>query len=114
MSIEEYLRGLVYYDVPDNALRSILYKRGVAEGADVDTLTEKEMDLCLGEVYMWCASTPSSKNNTEDSDGSWKHTEGGWQTSAYDKRQLRAMAQDLFKKWDEVLSSDSKITLINL
>lgn len=114
MTIEEYLRGLVYYDVPDSTLRSILFKRKVAEGADVDTLEERDLDLCLAEVYMWCASTPSSKNNTEDSDGSWKHTEGGWQTSAYDKRQMRTMALDLFKKWGESLSSESKVVLINL
>ena len=114
MTIEEYLRGLVYYEIPDATLRSILYKRNVADGEDVSALTERDMDLCLAEVYMWCASTPSSRNNTEDADGNWKHIEGGWQTSAYDKRQMRSMALDLFKKWGESLTSGSKIVPMNL
>lgn len=114
LTIEQYLRGFVSYDVPDNAMRSILYKMNVAVGASVDCLTERERDLCLAWLYLWCATTPSVKNSSEDSDGNWKHTEGGWQTSAYDKRQLRAMAQDLFNKWDEKITSNTKITIINI
>ena len=114
MTIEEYLRGLVCYDIPDNTLSAILFKRNVIAGFDVGDLEERDRDLCLAEVYMWCATTPSAKNNTEDADGNWKHVEGGWQTSAYDERQMRAMAKELFDKWGENSTAIKKITLINL
>ena len=61
-----------------------------------------------------CGAPPRAKNNTEDADGNWKHVEGGWQTSAYDKRQMRAMAKELFDKWGENSTAIKKITLINL
>ncbi|MFQ7087197.1 MAG: hypothetical protein ACLRTD_22375 [Bacteroides sp.] len=35
----------------------------------VSELTERQLDLATADIYMWCASTPSSKNDTEDSDG---------------------------------------------
>lgn len=114
MVIEEYLRGLVSYDLPDNTLKSILFKRDVNPGEEVDNVSEKDRDLCLAEVYLWCATTPSAKNNTEDADGNWKHIEAGWTTSAFDKRQLRAMAKELFDKWGETATTIQKITLINL
>ena len=91
MPIEEYLRGVVGYQIADNALNSILFKRKIAAEAMASSLTEKQLDLCTADLYLWCAATPSTQNNTEDSDGGWKHVEGGWQTSAFDKRELRAM-----------------------
>ena len=65
------------------------------------------------EDFLSGATTPSSKNDTEDSDGGWKHKEGGWQTSAYDKRQLREMAKELYEKWDEEVVKGSKIRIVN-
>lgn len=101
MLIEDYLRGATAYDVPDNALRRITVRRGISAGALISSLSERQLDLATADLYMWCASTPSSKDSTEDSDGTWKHKEGGWQTSAYDKRQLREMAAELYAKWEE-------------
>ena len=47
MPIEEYLRGVVGYQIADNALNSILFKRKIAAGAMASSLTEKQLDLCL-------------------------------------------------------------------
>ena len=114
MTIEDFLRGAVDYTISDNALKRVLVKRQIASGTLVSKLSEKELDLSTADIYMWCASTPSSRNDTEDSDGGWKHKEGGWQTSAYDKRQLREMARELYEKWDENVVKSSKIRIINL
>lgn len=113
MTIEDFLRGAVDYEINDNALKRILVKRQIASESSVSSLSERELDLATADVYMWCASTPSMKNATEDSDGGWKHKEGGWQTSAYDKRQLREMANSLYEKWDETPVKASKIRIIN-
>lgn len=113
MPIEEYLRGVVSYQVADNALNSILFKRKIAAGEMASALTEKQLDLCTADLYLWCATTPSTQNNTEDSDGGWKHVEGGWQTSAYDKRELRAMAKELYEKWGEKMPGKSKMKIVH-
>ena len=47
MPIEEYLRGVVGYQIADNALNSILFKRKIAAEAMASSLTEKQLDLVL-------------------------------------------------------------------
>ncbi len=113
MPIEEYLRGVVGYQIADNALNSILFKRKIAAEAMASSLTEKQLDLCTADLYLWCAATPSTQNNSEDSDGGWKHVEGGWQTSAFDKRELRAMAKELYEKWGENMPGKSKMKIVH-
>lgn len=124
LTIEDYLKGVTAYEIAENALRVVLVKRGVSRKALVSellTLTDENgvqigqrtLDLATADIYMWCASTPSVKNDTEDSDGGWKHKEGGWQTSAYDKRELRAMAKELYDKWGEVSNINSKMRIVN-
>lgn len=111
LTIEAYLRGMVSYEVPDGALASIMLRRGLDFGVPAAALREKERELCTADLYMWCAGTPSAKNDTEDADAGWKHKEGGWQTSAYDKRLLRQMANDLYAKWGEEGGSRSRFVI---
>lgn len=113
MSIEEYLGSVTSYDVPDNSIKGILIRRGIRFGSQITSLTERDIDLATADVYMWCATTPSSKSSTEDSDGLWKHKEGGWATSAFDKRELRRMARELYSKWGEDLAKGSRFRIIN-
>lgn len=101
MTIEAYLRGCVGFDVSDEAIATILVDREVESGADVTTLDKRTKDLCKADLYMWCASTPSIMGSFEDSNGVWKHKEGGTQSSAFDKRNLRAMANDIYKLYGE-------------
>lgn len=101
VAIEEYLRGKVGFSVEDNAIVSILIDRNIESGSLVSTLSRKQRDLCTADLYMWCASTPSIIGSVKDSDGNWSHQEGGTQSSAFDKRNLRAMASDIYKKYGE-------------
>jgi hypothetical protein len=101
MTVEDYLHGCVGFDVADNAIATILIDRGVESGSSVTSLEKKTKDLCKADLYMWCASTPSIIGSVEDSNGVWKHKEGGTQSSAYDKRNLRAMANDIYRLYGE-------------
>lgn len=101
MTVEDYLHGCVGFDVAENAIATILIDRGVEAGSSVLTLDKKTKDLCKADLYMWCASTPSIIGSVEDSNGVWKHKEGGTQSSAYDKRNLRAMANDIYRLYGE-------------
>ena len=110
MTIEAYLRGCVGFDVSDEAIATILVDREVEHGADVADLSKKTKDLCKADLYMWCASTTSIVGSVEDSNGVWKHKEGGTQSSAFDKRNLRAMANDIYKMYGEnVVTSKMRI-----
>lgn len=103
LTIEDYLRGMVPADLPERALASIFAKRGIEAGTAAGTLDEKLRDLSLADVYVYVSAMPSVRNNTEDSDGGWKHTEGGYQMTVSDKRALRALARRLLEKWGERL-----------
>lgn len=115
MTIEAYLRGCVGFDVSDEAIATILVDREVEIGADVTDLDKRTKDLCKADLYMWCASTPSKIGSVEDVDGNWKHKEGGTESSAFDKRNLRAMANDIYKKYGEnVIKSSISINSIGM
>ncbi len=113
LTLGDYLRGLTSYEVPDNALVTIMLRRSLTLETSASLVSEKDRDLCTADLYMWCATTPSVKNDTEDADAGWKHKEGGWQTSAYDKRLLRQMANDIYSKWGEESGSRSYFTIHN-
>lgn len=99
--VEDYLRGCVGFEVDDSAITTILIDREVEPGTDVRSLDKRTKDLCRADLYMWCASTPSVTGSVEDADGGWKHKEGGTQSSAYDKRNLRQMANDIYARYGE-------------
>lgn len=114
LPIEQYLRGTVGFDIPDLAINAILVKRQIEANTMVSTMTEKDIDLSTADLYMYCASTPSVKGVTIDAHGSWKHQEGGWESSAFDKRNLRKMANDLYAKWGEKTGENSAFRIIRL
>ena len=101
LTIENYLRGKVGFEIPDNALLSIFADRGLEKGQLIEGVEKRTLDLATADLYMYCASTPSVKGSTEDSHGGWKHKDGGWESSAYDKRNLRQMANDIYAKYGE-------------
>ena len=112
-TIEEYLRGCVGFEVADSAITTILIDREIVPGTDVTTLEKRQKDLCRADLYMWCASTPSVNGSVEDANGVWKHKEGGTQSSAYDKRNLRQMANDIYALYGENVRKSS-IKIVNL
>lgn len=115
MTVEDYLYGCVGFDVAENAIATILVDRGVVAGASVLSLDKKTKDLCKADLYMWCASTPSIMGSMEDSNGVWKHKEGGTQSSAYDKRNLRNMANEIYRLYGEsTVKSQMKIVSFGL
>ncbi len=99
MLIEEYIKNLTAFDVTDGAIANILVDAGVAAGSDISSLTVKQMDLCKGYTYIWCATVPTTSGSVEDADNGWSHREGGKQVAASDKRLLRRMGLDLLAQY---------------
>lgn len=114
-TIEEYLRGCVGFEVSDSAISTILIDREIVPGTDISDIDKRTRDLCKADLYMWCASTPSVTGSVEDADGEWRHREGGTQSSAYDKRNLRQMANDIYKLYGEnVVKSSMKMNCFGM
>lgn len=101
MTVEDYLYGCVGFEVAESAIATILVDRGIESGSSILALDKKTKDLCKADLYMWCASTPSKTGSVEEADGYWKHRTTGAESSAFDKRNLRAMANDIYKKYGE-------------
>ena len=120
ITIEQYLRGKVGYDIPDNAIASILVDRGIEVGTNVSELNTdsatntKLKDLCTADLHLYCASTPSTISSHREQDGGWTLESGGTQHSAYDARQLRAMAQAIYDKYGEKTTATNYIKIINM
>lgn len=100
-TIEEYLRGIVNIAVTDEALKSICMRLKIAEGADYNSLSEREIDLSTAWLYVWLASSPSTSNKVSDKDGDWSHSEGGVTMSKDVLKSYLKMANALFEKWGE-------------
>ena len=120
ITIEQYLRGKVGYEIPDNAIASILVDRDIEAGTKVTELSTDEAtntklkDLCTADLYLYCASTPSTISSHKEQDGGWTLESGGTQHSAYDARQLRAMAQAIYDKYGEKTTATNYIKIINM
>lgn len=110
MTIEQYLRGKVGFEVADNAISVILEDRGITAGADSSTLDLRTKELATADLYMWCASTPSKQDTSFEADGGWKSQKGGWESSAYDKRNLREMANEIYEKYGENVHESNGFT----
>lgn len=120
ITIEQYLSGKVGYDVPDNAIASILSDRDIDPGTIVNNLSEDKVtntklkELCTADLYLYCASTPSTISSHKEQDGSWTLESGGMQHSAYDSRQLRAMAKAIYDKYGETIQSKSTVKIFDM
>lgn len=110
MNIVEYLRGKVGFEVTDSAISVILEDRDIYEGEDSSDLDLRTKELATADLYMWCASTPSKQNTSFEADGGWKSQKGGWESSAFDKRNLREMANAIYAKYGEGVNESNGFT----
>lgn len=101
MTISEYLRGLIAFDISDANVASVMYDRGVQDKEYVEDLTEREKDLCKADVYVFAATSPSTKGSVEDVNGVWKHKEGGSTMAGGEAARLIYLANRLYRKWGE-------------
>lgn len=110
MNIVEYLRGKVGFEVTDSAIQVILEDRDIYEGEDSTDIDLRTKELATADLYMWCASTPSKQNTSFEADGGWKSQKGGWESSAFDKRNLREMANAIYAKYGEDVKESNGFT----
>lgn len=113
VTIEDYLRGLVAFDVPDSALNSIRVFRNISKGADVVELSQRQKDLAYADLLMWASSNPSSYTGEKQSDGGWSQTGASKTLTATDKRRFEDQARSIYKQYGDPRYSSS-IKIVNL
>lgn len=110
ITIEDYLRGLVGFDISDSVLNSVRAYRQVKKAADISELTMKQKDLLYADLLMWASTSPTSYTGTKESDGGWSRTESNKTISVTDKKRFENMAMSIYKKYlDRKYSSSIKI-----
>lgn len=113
LTIEDYLKGLVGFDVTDSVLDSIRIYRNVKKGTDTEELTVKQKDLLYADLLMWASTSPTSYTGTKESDGGWSKTESNKTISVTDKKRFENMAMAIYKKYLDRKYNPS-IKIINL
>lgn len=110
-TIEQYLSGKVDFNISENTLNAIFADRGVTKGTPLSDVTEKQKDLCLADLYMYMATSSTSKTGEYESDGGWQRQRSA--KNVVDRAGFREMARELYDKWDEkpVGASTGKIKM---
>ena len=101
VSIEDYLKGMVGFDVPASTINSIRINRKITKGSDVAELSDKDKDLAYADLLMWASTNPSSYTGSKQSDGGWTQTEASKTLNASDKKSFRSMAMDIYKRYGD-------------
>lgn len=101
VSIEDYLKGMVGFDVPVSTINSIRINREITKGSDVVELSDKDKDLAYADLLMWASTNPSSYTGSKQSDGGWTQTEASKTLNASDKKSFRSMAMDIYKRYGD-------------
>lgn len=112
--IEEWLAGMVDFDVPESTIRAILFNNGVSPATEMTAVTEKQKDLSLADLYMWLAGSSSASSGEYVSDGGWQHQKAN--KSVVDRAALKRMAEQLYAKWqsDKANTTGSGTTIKHL
>lgn len=115
LTIKEWLQGKVGVTLTNEVLRTAMWSANINDDdAPMCAVSPEQADLALAEIYWWVASQPYTKNKVEDSDGQWKHIDGGYIMSEQDKRWYRDEANRIWRRWNKEIKKQATVKLINL
>lgn len=85
----------------EDGVLAVLAERGIAPGIPFDDLSQKEKDLLMASGLLSQILLCGGGSTVKDVDGSWSHTEGGWQITKADKEAWINLYTLLCRKWGE-------------
>lgn len=101
-TVDDYLRGSVAVNVPDNTVRAILSDNDVQEGTAMSDLDTRTKSLCLADLYRWCSTLPSTTGRIEDKHGVWSHSEGSATVTNADRSRWIKLANAIYRRYGEL------------
>lgn len=112
MTVENWLRGKVDYDVPELTIAAILEDNGINEGEYASEICQRQKDLALADLYSWVATSSTSSSGEYESDGGWQKQKSA--KNVVNRGWFAQEAARLRKKWDVETGITNTITMSNL
>lgn len=109
LTINQWLRSKVDFEVPDITVISILEDNGIEDGAIASFVPLRNKDLALADLYFWIAGSSSSSSGEYESDGGWQHQKSA--KTVVNRAYFKALADELRKKWGVATTSAGKIKM---
>lgn len=105
----DYLASRVKFDVPEQTILGIMYKRGIDRDSLICDNENNILELAYADILKWFIVGPSKVNNTSDSDNGWTHSGGGYELSDEDRYEMKAEANAIYTQLepDSVLKKKS-------
>ena len=107
VTVVQYMKGIIGVNIPDDTISVILDNRGILESETISALTVEQKDLLRADIYSYCTTIPSTSGIVDDSDGDWRHREGGIQLSGQDKRRMGGLQMPFIGNMETVMASSS-------
>lgn len=111
-TIEQWLIGMVDFNIPEATLKAILFNNEVQEGTPVTGVDERERDLCLADLLMWLSSSSTATSGEYISDGGWQHQKST--KNVFDRSSLAARAKALYQKWGSDKAESAVVSKITI
>lgn len=111
-TIEQWLIGMVDFNIPEATLKAILFNNEVQEGTPVTGVDERERDLCLADLLMWLSSSSTATSGEYISDGGWQHQKST--KNVFDRSGLAARAKALYQKWGSDKAESAVVSKITI
>lgn len=105
MTIEQYLRGKIDFNLSDATLASVLLDRGIAAGTDATSVSIKQRELAYADLLMFLVRSSTSSSAEMESDGGWMHQKSS--KNVTDRGALRSVAEAIYAKYDEPLAASA-------
>lgn len=111
-TIEQWLQGKVDFDVPEAAIKAILFDNQVNDDTPVSRVEERERDLCLADLLMWLSSSSTATSGESISDGGWQHQKST--KNVFDRAGFAARAKALYQKWGSDKAESAIVSKITI
>ncbi len=85
----------------EDGVIAVLAERGISSTTSFEELSEKDKDLLMAGGLLAQILLCGGGSTVKDVDGSWSHSEGGWQITKADKQAWIDLYTLLCRKWGE-------------
>lgn len=97
----------------EDGITAVLAERGILPETPFSELSQKDRDLLMAEGLLSQILLCGTGVSTNDTDGNYSHSEGGWQITKADKAAWENLYISLRKKWNEDVVISTKGITIN-
>lgn len=99
-TVYTHLVSKVKFDIPEETVLGILAERCLDRNTPFSECDHVLVRLAYADMLRWLVLGPGKMNNTMESDNGWSHSGGGYELDSDDKKELKAEANAIYKKYE--------------